>query len=57
MNDLITIGNRYKLIERIGEGMTGPVFRGEDTSSGRSIAVKVLRPEIAINQPVLLERF
>lgn len=57
MKDAITIGDHYQLIERIGEGMTGPVFKGQDIRSGRSIAVKVLKPEIAINQPVLLERF
>ena len=37
---------QYELIEQIGEGAMGVVFKAKDTSLGRIVAVKFLKPEI-----------
>ena len=47
---------QYRLLDRIGEGGMGAVFRGEDTMLQRQVAIKVLRPELA-RQQALVERF
>ena len=49
------IGN-YKIVEKIGEGGMGAVYRGVDTMLDREIAVKALRPELA-NNTSIVERF
>src|SRR5437870_13150493 len=49
------IGN-YKIVEKIGEGGMGAVFRGLDTMLEREVAIKMLKPELA-SQPEVLERF
>jgi eukaryotic-like serine/threonine-protein kinase len=38
---------RYRLGSQVGEGGMAVVFRAEDTSLARPVAVKVLRPELA----------
>jgi len=50
------LGDRYRLGERIADGGMGSVFRAVDQSLGRSVAVKVLRRELA-DDPTFLERF
>src|SRR5919199_2159861 len=37
----------YKILERIGAGGMGEVFRARDTRVGRTVAIKVLPSEIA----------
>ncbi|HKQ09369.1 MAG TPA: serine/threonine-protein kinase [Blastocatellia bacterium] len=49
------IGN-YKIVEKIGEGGMGAVYRGLDTMLEREVAIKMLKPELA-SQPEVLERF
>src|SRR5215468_7117832 len=49
------IGN-YKIVEKIGEGGMGAVFRGLDTMLEREVAIKMLRPELS-SQPQVVERF
>jgi serine/threonine protein kinase/DNA-binding CsgD family transcriptional regulator len=40
------LGNRYEIIELIGEGATAAVYRGFDTRLQRTVAVKVLLPYV-----------
>ncbi|MGE5582445.1 MAG: Stk1 family PASTA domain-containing Ser/Thr kinase [Bacillota bacterium] len=49
-------GNRYHLLEQIGEGGMALVFKAEDTLLYRTVAVKVLRPQYA-SDIEFVERF
>jgi len=49
------VGN-YKIVEQIGEGGMGAVYRGVDVMLDRPAAIKCLRPDVGGN-PQLLERF
>ncbi len=49
------IGN-YKILERIGEGGMGTVYKGVDRMLDREVAIKVLRADLA-HRPRLAERF
>ena len=41
-----TIGH-YKLLDRIGSGGIGDLFRARDTKVGRTVALTVVAPDIA----------
>src|SRR5258708_13787460 len=45
----------YNLLERIGEGGIGEVFRARDTKVGRTVALKVVSPAIT-GDPGRLQR-
>jgi serine/threonine-protein kinase len=49
------VGN-YKIVEKLGEGAMGTVYKGIDVMIEREVAIKVLRPEIASRTDVV-ERF
>jgi NarL family two-component system response regulator LiaR len=51
------VANRFELGYLIGEGGVGRVHKGLDTQTGEPVAIKVLRPEIILDAPDLVERF
>ena len=51
-----TIGDRYRILGRIGEGGMGTVYLCEHVALGKRMAVKVLRPEFSGDEE-LLRRF
>ena len=50
------IGNRYEVLQILGEGGMGAVYKARDIELDRVIALKVIRPELASN-PEILQRF
>jgi serine/threonine-protein kinase len=50
------IAGKFCLREVIGAGAAGSVYKADQTSLGRTVAVKVLRPEIA-SDPRFIRRF
>ena len=51
-----TVAGNFKILEEIGEGGMGKVYRGVDTMLDREVAIKVLRPEL-VSQAHLVDRF
>jgi tetratricopeptide (TPR) repeat protein len=50
------LGNRYQIIQILGEGGMGAVYKARDAELDRVIALKVIRPELATS-PEILQRF
>jgi serine/threonine-protein kinase len=51
-----SVAGRYRVVERIGRGGMGTVYRARQLAMDRDIALKVLRPEIAAD-PTVQARF
>src|SRR5574341_655571 len=51
------IANRYQLERIIGQGAMGDVYRGADTFTGDTVAVKALKPDLVRRDPDLITRF
>lgn len=47
------LGDRYEIVKLLGEGGMGAVYRAQDRELERTVALKVIRPELARNAQVL----
>ncbi|MFW5692239.1 MAG: protein kinase domain-containing protein [Chloroflexota bacterium] len=50
------LNNRYKLVSQLASGGMAVVYKAEDRSLGRAVAVKILRPSLTTD-PVFITRF
>ena len=50
------IGNRYEIIEKIGNGGMATVYRAKDMTLKRNVAVKVLKDEFTTDEE-FIKRF
>ena len=52
----LLVANRYEIVKMLGEGGMGAVYKAIDRELDRTVALKVIKPELA-RQPQILERF
>ena len=52
----ITFADRYEIIEELGKGGMGRVYRVEDKKTKEEIAIKLIRPEVAADKK-MIDRF
>ena len=49
MSDLPILPERYRGVRLLGEGATGSVYEADDRLVGRKVALKIVRPNLAIH--------
>jgi serine/threonine-protein kinase len=50
------LANSYRIVEKVGEGGMGAVYRAVDLMLERDVAIKAIRPELS-RDPEMVERF
>jgi tetratricopeptide (TPR) repeat protein/predicted Ser/Thr protein kinase len=50
------LGARYEILQLLGQGGMGAVYKAQDRELERCVALKVIRPELAVH-PEILQRF